>query len=369
MENVPGFKSMYGGRVYAEALQAFSELGYRTVDDVVVAARYGVPQRRRRFVMVGWLPDSATPFEWPEWTHLGFEPRQLFGRDLPPTPTAGEALADLAFLAPGFEATRYAEYASSSFAEERQMGNNLLFNHLATRHREKAVRMFGKIPVGGSIRDVDAAERSLKRTMVRLDPNEIANTVVSLPDDMLHFAHHRILSVRECARLQTFDDDFVFIGKRTSGFTERRVDVPQYTQVGNAVPPLLSRALGRALLQSLGAESADLRDVEARRKRHRYVTGSSGYAGYTLGGEADDDILLRTVQGDIIDLPLDDEADCVAEQLAMREWTTARNPRRGQWAPGVSAKANPSWIGEGTPAHLERQSRLLCSGGQPLGKI
>jgi len=344
MENVPGFKSRYGGRVYAEAVDAFTLLGYTTVDAVVVAAEHGVPQRRRRFVMVGWMP-SVDGFEWPTASHLGLDSqRDLFGVEREPTPLAGDALDDLSFLEPGFEATQYLHAPRSVFAKERRSDNSVLFNHLASRHRAKAVEMFSKIEVGGSIRDLDDRDRTQKQTMVRIDPKQISNTVVSLPDDLLHYAHHRILSVRECARLQTFDDDFVFIGKRTSGFVERRVDVPQYTQVGNAVPPLLGRALGRAFALSLGVDPIDLRNIDRRRLRHQLVAGSSGYAGYTLKPEADDEITLSTVRGKRIDLPIHSDDARVIDQSALVDWKAVSNPRRGQWAPGVQAKDQPSWV-------------------------
>lgn len=346
MENVPGFKNMYSGRVFAESREAFAELGYETVDSVVLAAQYGVPQRRRRFVMVGWMPGEADPFRWPKPTHAGIGRAELFEAHLERTPTVGDALMDLAFLQPGFEATRYADPPAGEFSSDRRTGNHLVFNHLASRHREKAVRMFERIRVGGSIREVEPDLRSQKRTMVRLDPEQVSNTVLSLPDDMLHFRHHRILTVRECARLQTFDDDFVFVGKRTSGFVERRVDVPQYTQVGNAVPPLLGEALGRALLESLGGVSSDLREVDVRRARHDVMCGSSGYAGYTLAPAAKDQIDLRTVHGEHVDLPLTDCDLPVRLQDPLRDWTKAPNPRRGQWAPGVAAKEHPAWMSD-----------------------
>lgn len=345
MENVPGFKRMYGGRLHAQASEAFHRLGYRTTDDIVAAASYGVPQRRKRFVMAGWLPDEAEPFEWPQPTHARLVDPSLFGTETSALVTAREALADLAFLAPGFEATRYEDEPAAAFALARRDGNEALLNHLATRHRPKAVATFEQIAVGASIRSIPPNLRGTRKlTMTRIDPNGISNTIVSLPDDLLHYAHHRILTVRECARLQTFDDDFIFIGKRTSGFVERRVDVPQYTQVGNAVPPLLGRALGRALLRSLGAPEGDLRDPLARRKRHALVRGSSGYSGYTLAPQAKGEVKLRSVTGEAIELPISDSDMPVSDQRALRDWTREANPRRGQWAPGVEAKDRPSWL-------------------------
>jgi DNA (cytosine-5)-methyltransferase 1 len=333
LENVPGFQIMFGGTVYHEATRKFRELGYKTVDTVVAAADYGVPQRRRRFVMVGWLPDEAKPFEFP------------VGTALERTVSSYEALEDIDFLRPGYEATRYSNLSKIfPFAYDRRGTNALLFNHLATKHRPRAVGMMEAIGEGRSIRDVAPEFRSAKRTMIRLDRTEVANTVISLPDDMIHYKHNRILTVRENARLQTFDDDFVFFGKRTSGFVERRVDVPQYTQVGNAVPPLLGYALGQALLKSLEVtDPKDLRDLDTRRRRHEWVRGSSSYAGYVLDPDAANELVLRTVSGETLELPTDSDDARVVDQPAQRDWTAEARSRRVQWAPGVEFKSRPAW--------------------------
>ena len=76
----------------------------------------------------------------------------------------------------------------------------------------------------------------------------LARTVTTLPDDMIHYAEPRILTVRENARLQTFPDWFSFKGKYTTGGHRRKYECPRYTQVGNAVPPLLAEAIGETLL-------------------------------------------------------------------------------------------------------------------------
>lgn len=85
-----------------------------------------------------------------------------------------------------------------------------------------------------------------KQTQKALDPNSPAPAALSIPDDACHYHHDelRTLTVREMARIQSFPDNFVFRSKVTTGGQMRRFEVPQYTQVGNAVPPLLGRALG-----------------------------------------------------------------------------------------------------------------------------
>jgi DNA (cytosine-5)-methyltransferase 1 len=80
-----------------------------------------------------------------------------------------------------------------------------------------------------------------------LDPQKPAPTITSMPDDLLHYDEPRTLTVRENARLQTFPDWFVFKGKYTTGGELRRKEVPRFTQVANAVPPLLAELLGQTL--------------------------------------------------------------------------------------------------------------------------
>lgn len=75
--------------------------------------------------------------------------------------------------------------------------------------------------------------------------------MVTLPDDFIHPTENRTLTVREMARIQSFDDSFEFLGKRTTGGPRRKLEVPQYTQVGNAVPPLLAKAIANEILKAL----------------------------------------------------------------------------------------------------------------------
>lgn len=92
---------------------------------------------------------------------------------------------------------------------------------------------------------------SRKGNRLKYDPNEPAPTVVTLPDDFINPFENRIPTVRELARIQSFDDSFFFTGKRTTGGPRRRVEVPQYTQVGNAVPPLLAKAVAQKVLEAI----------------------------------------------------------------------------------------------------------------------
>jgi DNA (cytosine-5)-methyltransferase 1 len=103
-----------------------------------------------------------------------------------------------------------------------------------------------------------------KHSQRALKAHQPSPTVMSLPDDFVHYAEPRTLTVREMARIQSFPDSFIFHSKETTGSHRRRVEVPQYTQVGNAVPPLLARAVGRHLMRVLNrAERVTSDDQDA----------------------------------------------------------------------------------------------------------
>jgi DNA (cytosine-5)-methyltransferase 1 len=333
LENVPGFKKMHRGVAYEETRDLLQEIGYETDDRIVQAYEHGVPQRRQRFILIGWKPELIDAAQWPDPDFSYSASAEAPDPSLSPAVTIAEALADLAFLEPGWEAHRHSEKASSRYAGDRRSGTSLLFNHLATAHRPKAVEMFRKIPEGGTIASVDPDQRTAKVTMARMDRGKISNAVLALPDDLIHYEQDRIPTVREMARLQGFDDDYVFMGKRTSGFMERRIDVPQYTQVGNAVPPLLAAALGRSLLAMLDRPTGDVRALAARRERHALVCGSSGFSGYALSPDARGQVLLRGTDGKHLSLPIGEEKP-VSEQESPREWRGGRS-RSQKWAPEI----------------------------------
>ena len=90
-----------------------------------------------------------------------------------------------------------------------------------------------------------------KRNYTVLNPNDQAPTITTMPDDFVHYAANRSLTVREMARLQSFDDSFVFQGKRATGGDKRKDETPQFTQVGNAVPPLMARAIAMEILKNI----------------------------------------------------------------------------------------------------------------------
>lgn len=133
---------------------------------------------------------------------------------------------------------------------------DILNNHKTSNQNEDVINRLKIILKNG---DYKSAKKELqscgltssKRNYNVLNPEEQSSTIMTIPDDYIHYNSPRALTVREMARLQSFDDSFVFQGKRSTGGNNRKTEVPQYTLVGNAVPPLLARAVATEILKNI----------------------------------------------------------------------------------------------------------------------
>lgn len=133
---------------------------------------------------------------------------------------------------------------------------DLLNNHKTSNQSETVVKRLDVILKNGSYKEAkceldECGLSSNKRNYNVLKPDEQSPTVMTIPDDYIHYNKPRALTVREMARLQSFDDSFVFQGKRSTGGNNRKTEVPQYTLVGNAVPPLMARAVASEILKNI----------------------------------------------------------------------------------------------------------------------
>lgn len=131
-----------------------------------------------------------------------------------------------------------------------------LFNHQTSQQNEKVRERLRIIAAHGDYDDAKTELKkkgleSQKRNYVVLNPLGQSPTVCTMPDDFIHYSAYRPMTVREMARLQSFDDSFVFQGKRQTGGNNRQKEIPQYTLVGNAVPPLMARAIANTLLKHI----------------------------------------------------------------------------------------------------------------------
>ena len=267
LENVVGFRSMKHrtGGTYSDHVQReLEDLGYDTWSDIIRAVDWGVPQRRPRFVLIAAIKGSIP----------GIDPLQrlrvarrafLAERELGPNHTSTkDAISDLeeANYEPsldfewghlGFKTLKRSINPESPFqALMRANSPNNPTDLRLPRHSLTSVERMRDIlqncDRGVCLRPADRKRLGIKkRSTTPLDPNGPSPTISTLPDDFVHYARPRSMTVREHARLQSFPDWFSFKGPYTTGGSRRRDACPKFTQVGNAVPPLLAEALGEML--------------------------------------------------------------------------------------------------------------------------
>lgn len=232
IENVKGLITLANGIFKDDIVNRFGNLGYKVTFKILNAADYGVPQNRYRVFFVG--KKNGQKFEFPD--------------KYPYQVSTSEALSDLPTLEDGITKEKYEKETITDY--QRQMRNNQtnLFNHEPTKHTEVTKQIISKIPDGGSIRDLPDDFWNIRRynkAFQRMNSLLPSNTVDTGHRNYFHYKENRIPSVRENARLQSFPDDFIFYGSKTS----------QYKQVGNAVPPLLAYAIAKQLRKDLENET------------------------------------------------------------------------------------------------------------------
>jgi DNA (cytosine-5)-methyltransferase 1 len=241
MENVKGILSMDEGKVINAIQNAFSAEGYKVKTFVLNAVWFGVPQVRERVFILG-KKNGTEPLP----PHEYFNPPKDFV-------SVGEAISDLDFLEAGESSTVYEKEPESKYQTlmRGKTGKNDLRNHEAARHTKQVIDRFSVFKEGQTMSDIPLDCRTKKRNVFRFDSKRPAWTLTTLPDDYIHYSRNRIPTVREYARLQSFPDHYIFYGKKSTGGLNRRVDVPQYSQVGNAVPPLLAKKVGECIIGQL----------------------------------------------------------------------------------------------------------------------
>lgn len=244
MENVTGIYSIGGGEAVKAIKAELSALGYEVEEKVLKAEDFGVPQERRRVVFIG--NRISAPISHPEPTH---------GPEGEPYVTIRDAIGDLPHLENGEDrgAVPYASEPRCDFQRALRGNAVEVMNHAAPKLGQVNVNRLKHIPAGGSWRDIPfellpAGMKRAKRSdhtkrYGRMTWDGLACTVLTKCDihwgAYIHPEQDRAISVREAARLQSFPDAFEFCGSKTE----------QYVQVGNAVPPLLGKAIGDHLMR------------------------------------------------------------------------------------------------------------------------
>lgn len=267
MENVPNLlhaKTLNGDMVIDIIVSELEAIGYHVDYSILEATSFGVPQIRKRLFVIASKLKLGRPFPLP--THALEEQDELLK-----TPTLWDAISDLPLIEAreGAEEMDYALPAQNDFQRLLRKGSKKVSNHKAMNHSKRTVERFSTMEWGQSVADVPAhlmphkrngngelSEKAFDQNNRRMYPNEPCHTIpASFYANFVHPYRNRNFTAREGARIQTFPDWYVFKGKPTvvsqrllekEGRTEEK-HLCQYNQIGNAVPPLLAKAIAENL--------------------------------------------------------------------------------------------------------------------------
>lgn len=221
IENVPGLVSLFNGAIKDSIIKKLSDMGYNVKYQILTAANYGVPQNRKRVIFVGLKKGQ---FTFPE------------GKDI--TVTCEMALSDLPPLETEFgtEISDYFDDPRNEYQILMRKNSNVVQNHIAANHSERIKHIISLVPDGGNYKDLPDEYKNTRNFNVawtRFCSYKPAPTIDTGHRHHFHYKYNRVPTVRECARLQSFPDDFIFLGNKTQ----------QFRQVGNAVPPIMAECL------------------------------------------------------------------------------------------------------------------------------
>ncbi|MCW3998851.1 MAG: DNA cytosine methyltransferase [Candidatus Bathyarchaeota archaeon] len=267
-ENVIGFTIGFKhkksrGKAFSEYVESeLRALGYTVKSGIIDFSAYGIPQRRKRFILIGMLNGNPTQFFQ---KIVEMKKDFLTRKGLTESTSLYEAISDLEKThgqrfssdCPAFMEGVYGEITSPYQQLMRVQRSGLLpDSHRFARHNKKTVDRWIQV-LANCPRDVVLSEEwkktfnLKKKSITPLDCKSTCPTLTTLPDDYIHYSEPRILTVREYARIQSFPDWYEFRGKYTTGGRQRKLEVPRYTQVGNAVPPLFAELSGEILEKML----------------------------------------------------------------------------------------------------------------------
>ncbi len=270
-ENVKGFtqefsKNKEKGKQYSNYVEnALRRAGYKVKGKLINFGDYGIPQKRTRFILVGVRNDVAEnnlAVAKSFFKKIDEHKNQfLVNKNLSVNTKLEDAISDLlkqngTVQSPdskSFQAGIYSD-AATSYQQLMRIGikNKVADSHRFPKHKVEIISKFDFILKNSEKnKDIDKSIRIKyqikKHTIIPLDKNAKSPTITTLPDDYIHYSEPRILTVREYARIQSFPDWFEFKGKYTTGGKRRTQEVPRYSQIGNAIPPLFGEQAGIAL--------------------------------------------------------------------------------------------------------------------------
>ena len=232
IENVPGLLTLYKGEIKNSIIKEFEKIGYKIEHDVLFSADYGVPQARKRVFFVGY---KTGKFSFPTKSDRQVSCLEALS-DLPPlTDTLGEL--DMS----------YHKEPQSDYQIKMRKRSLSVKNHIAANHSERVKNTIALIPPGGNYKSLPVGYESTRNFNIawtRFPDNKPAPTIDTGHRHHFHYKYNRVPTVRECARIQSFPDDFIFIGSKTE----------QFRQVGNAVPPLMAKMIAEQINMLLNEE-------------------------------------------------------------------------------------------------------------------
>lgn len=275
-ENVKGFtlkfkKNKEKGKEYSSFVEkALTDVGYYVEGRLVNFGDFGIPQKRTRFILIGIRND--VPHASVELAQSFFDKvkAQSFSflslKNLTVDTNIQDAISDLlkrngVVQSPDTKSFEAGLYKKPHGAYQRLMRDGvkgtIADSHRFPKHRVDIIEKFQYILDNSrKNKDIDESIRIRynikKHTIIPLDGNDKSPTITTLPDDYIHYCEPRILTVREYARIQSFPDWFQFKGKYTTGGKVRTKEVPRYSQIGNAIPPLFGEQSGLVLKHLLG---------------------------------------------------------------------------------------------------------------------
>lgn len=245
LENVPGMLTLYNGAGAKRVREDFEQIGYHVNEPkILYAPEYGIPQIRKRVFFVMTLKDEIQgEFNYPL--------PELFENEFV---TCEDAIGNLPSLvgAKDFSLNQVFDYPSAPINEyEKYMRKNSykIYNHTPTKHADETVRLISLVPEGKNYKALPLEELKKRKfkyneALTRYDSKRPSRTIDTGHRTHFHYKWNRIPTVREAARLQSFPDDFIFYGNKQE----------QYKQVGNAVPPLLGKAVATKVKELLDNE-------------------------------------------------------------------------------------------------------------------
>ncbi|MCL1820394.1 MAG: DNA cytosine methyltransferase [Oscillospiraceae bacterium] len=273
IENVGGFERKFVNSpidgmsisVAEDAIKEMKQLGYNVGKVTINAADYGVPQIRKRIILFAISKDFAGSLSAEALLHdalnvVGKEQRTALRLSTDRYVNVGEAISDLAGDSqvddPEFHGYKTCEYlpVQSTYQElmRKNISPQIIPNcHRFNNHSNKTIELYKKAlktqPVGRLSKEFLYENGCHSNKRFVLDISKPSSTLTTAPEELIHYKHARVVTLREMARLQSFPDDFAFYGRYTLNGPARGIDVPRNAQIGNAIPPLVGRALGMAL--------------------------------------------------------------------------------------------------------------------------